>query len=823
MDNRIFKFGVAAITMLSSIHSSAYDFEADGIYYNITSMSNLEVGVTHRTGTTRNSSYTGEIVIPETVNYNNRTFTVTSIENFAMGGSSEGSEITHVVLPETIMKIGADAFYRCSTLENINFPVNLVQIDKYAFHKTSISEAILGNKLQIIGEYAFDTCSKLNKVVIGKNVTSIGSRAFSNCSSLWEVFFLTPTKPTGLNNYTFYNCHSGLEIYVPSESAYGLGKEYISFTDNDYIYSGKSHDIEWTNNLKAYKCTITEEEGKTEINAGEYTKNLKAVYSDGIDITVEIPYTYTIEKAPLTLTVTNMQREYGEANPSFSSSIEGFVNGENEQTIGATPIYECTATTKSNVGDYRILATLDAPNYNVTYKYGTLSVTQAPLLASVANATKIYGNANPAFTLSYSGLKNGETEPAWSVKPKFATLANQLSGVGEYVVTAADGVSSNYNVTAYNPGTLTVTKRDLTVKVSDCERLYGEVNPEFKISYSGFVNGDNESSLITKPTAECRAAKESDAGKYAISLTGGSSDNYNFIYQDGTLTVNPMTVGFKNTYNTVTFNDMSISSDSRYFNFIPEIVGPYDPDDFWLELWFMDKDSKYGNYVTTITSGEYAGKYVNTNSDRMMNAGKYIFNLKSKGTNPNVTANPAKAYVTVNRASTNLEWDNDSPITVEVGDKIDLGITYQADLWCSFNTDYDEDVIELTSEGATGNNPHWYATGLKEGETTLYFNITCRKNDMGFYDFSDSRTVSKRIKVEAKSSGIEDVDDDNANIRVSVVNHIVIIENKPTNAKVAVYNLQGTLVRETIDSTIDNLSNGIYILNVNGRTFKIAL
>ena len=138
----------------------------------------------------------------------------------------------------------------------------------------------------------------------------------------------------------------------------------------------------------------------------------------------------------------------------------------------------------------------------------------------------------------------------------------------------------------------------------------------------------------------------------------------------------------------------------------------------------------------SIVGGDYAGNYVNTNIDRPMWAGKYIFNLTSKGTNPNVIASPSRAYLTVNRASNNLEWDTEAPILLKVGEKVDLGIFYQADIWCTFNTDYDEELIELSSEGATSNNPHWFATGLKEGETTLYFGIECRKNDMGFYDFT---------------------------------------------------------------------------------------
>lgn len=524
----------------------------------------------------------------------------------------------------------------------------------------------------------------------------------------------------------------------------------------------------------------------------------------------------------MTLTVNDVQREYGDPNPAFTCEIAGFVNGENEQTLGSTPSYECEATQISKVGDYRILASLNAPNYEITYKYGTLSVIKAQLEATVLNTTKIYGNVNPDFSLSFSGLKNNETAPEWSEKPKFSTPATITSVVGEYEVKASDGVAVNYELTKYNPGKLTINKRDLTVKANNCERLYDEENPQFEISYIGFVNGDTDNSLIQKPIAECSATKASNVGTYPIVVTGGEAENYSFVYKDGSLKINPLTIGFKEVYNSVTYNDMSLSTSETYFNYIPEIVGPFSEDDFWIELWFLDNDNRYDQHVATINGGDYAGNYVNTNLDRPMWAGKYIFNLTSKGTNPNVVASPSRAYLTVNRTSINLEWNADSPIIVNVGEKIDLGIIYKADLWCTFNTDYNEELIEISSEGETGNNPHWFATGLKEGETTLYFGIECKKNDMGFYDFTDSRTLSKRIIVEP-SSGINEVVNESSLVYVSVSGGKVYVHNKEASELVKVYSIQGSIVTETTENEVHNLANGFYIVSIGGKSFKVKI
>ena len=397
------------------------------------------------------------------------------------------------------------AFQGCK-IQSINIPSSVTDIRTAAFAYSSLQNVIIPNSVSVIGKSAFYG-SSLKTLTLGANIKEISEKAFACCPSLIEVFCTATNPPKGLTISTFYRAHNAMEAYVPSSKIYGFGREYLTFPTNTFDYTGQSHIIEWTNNLKAYKCEIAESECQTDVNAGQYTKNLKAKYSNGIDLSVEIPYEYTINKAPLSLNVNDVQREYGDANPSFTSNITGFVNGENEQILGTTPEYECEATQKSKVGEYRILASLNAPNYEITYKYGTLTITKAPLTATVLDANKIYGSKNPEFSLSYVGLKNNEMTPEWIVMPKIVTSATAASKVGKYSITASEGTAVNYNVLKYNPGILTINKRDLTAKANDCERFYNEDNPQFKISYLGFVNGDSETALIHSAVAECSATK----------------------------------------------------------------------------------------------------------------------------------------------------------------------------------------------------------------------------------------------------------------------------------------------------------------------------
>ena len=813
--------------LLTGLHTFAYDFESNGLYYNIISQSKLEVEVTCETLNSgySKSPYEGDFIVPETVNYNNRTYTITKIGERAF---NKCVNLKSIVFPNSIIEINEYAFNECTSLTSITLPNTVKSIGHSAFINCSnLISVILGNSVETIDRRSFYGCSKIISIIIPKSVQTIEAEAFRGCSKLMEVFFLSALKPmisaggAWMSVYyerSFYNCHPALEQYVPSKEVYGFGTEYISFGEKTFQYTGMSPKVEWSNNLKAYNATLNVEEATFEKNAGTHTTNLIAKYSNGVDFEVEIPYTYEITKAPMTLTVNNCEREYGDDNPEFTCEATGFVDGESLNTLSSRPIYTCEATKRSNVGSYRILAELDAPNYEITYKYGTLNVKKAAMSLSVKNTERVYGNANPQLQFTYTGLKNGETVPDWTTYPTTKTNATKTSPCGVYTVTATGGVATNYDITQYIPGELTITKRELTVKANDCSKMYGDENPDFTLSYSGFANSDTKNSLTEQPTITCEATKDSNAGTYPIVVSGGDADNYYFTYKNGTLTIKPMTIGFKNQYNTVTYNDMEKSVTENWFEFVPEIAGDYNEDDFYLTVWALDSEGTYSQHETTISGGEYAGKYVNYSGPTTV--GKYIFNLKSKGTNPNVVAEPARAYLTVKQGSNNLVWKDDYTITVEVGKTVDLGISYNGDMYCTFNADYDKTKIKFVGQFANSNNPKWSVTGLQEGTTVLTFGITNRKNEWGNYNFSTPSTVSRTIKVVA-SSAVEDVN--YSNIKVYAENGNIVIEGANDGEKVEIYSVNGQCVYNGTETTIPVATKGMYIVRINGNTFKVML
>jgi hypothetical protein len=162
-------------------------------------------------------------------------------------------------------------------------------------------------------------------------------------------------------------------------------------------------------------------------------------------------------QAALIITAVNASRPYGSANPSFSFTTTGLVNGDTLATIGVAPVCSTTATSGSPVGSYPI--TCSGPsataNYSITYQQGTLNITPVPLAITANNAIKILDAPSPALTATYSGFVNGDTPSSLAGTLSCTSAATTTSPVGSYPINCS-GQSSNNYVIAYVAGTLNI-------------------------------------------------------------------------------------------------------------------------------------------------------------------------------------------------------------------------------------------------------------------------------------------------------------------------------------------------------------------------------
>ena len=238
--------------------SSAYDIEVkntDGvtIYYNYINNS-TDLAVVPWAYISNNHTYTGEVVIPKTVSYNGKTYSVTSIGYAAF---RDCSHLTSVTIPEGVTTIGREAFSGCSGLTSITIPSSVMNIDGYAFdycsgltkvivpdiakwchiffgisfgnissnplsyakhiysdENTEITELVIPDGVTNIYRYAFYGCTGLTNITIPNSVTSINESAFEGCLGLTNITI--PNSVTSIDESAFEGCLGLTSITIPN-------------------------------------------------------------------------------------------------------------------------------------------------------------------------------------------------------------------------------------------------------------------------------------------------------------------------------------------------------------------------------------------------------------------------------------------------------------------------------------------------------------------------------------------------------------------------------------------------------------------------------
>ena len=121
----------------------------------------------------------------------------------------------------------------------------------------------------------------------------------------------------------------------------------------------------------------------TKIPAGTHT--ITALYSgDANYVPTSATTSQIINKASLTVTADDKLRVAGQPNPVLTVSYSGFVNGDGPASLASPAAVFTSATPSSPAGSYPInVSGATSPNYAITFRDGTLTVTSPPPLPLV--------------------------------------------------------------------------------------------------------------------------------------------------------------------------------------------------------------------------------------------------------------------------------------------------------------------------------------------------------------------------------------------------------------------------------------------------------
>ena len=249
---------LTTLICMGSIHTNAHDFEVDGMYYNIVSISELTCEVTYRGSDYYDARFTyfGNITVPESVQYNGRTLKVVGVGDHAFDNydwwNKEKESITSISLPNSIEYLG-DYALAYNSFSDFEVPSSLKKIGKGAFHY-SVSEGVKRvyiNDLKAwceiefgdsqsspfaaymedsgidddgrpnttgIGRYHIGDFYINNElaehIIIPEDVKKVNKYAFVNIGSIKEIILTEAIE--AIEDFAFCNCTNLESIKIPS-------------------------------------------------------------------------------------------------------------------------------------------------------------------------------------------------------------------------------------------------------------------------------------------------------------------------------------------------------------------------------------------------------------------------------------------------------------------------------------------------------------------------------------------------------------------------------------------------------------------------------
>ncbi len=398
----------------------------------------------------------------------------------------------------------------------------------------------------------------------------------------YEVAFTVNSNPetelTEAGNYTVYYIVTA-ENHEPVEGSFGLNIQKntlvwsTEYSRGDWTYGGTATAettpvakfangtaasgiigtaaIEYFTDSSRTQAYVGSFDSATP--AGTYYVTVTVAGSEGNFDALVGEYSFTVERAALTITANDFNIVYNAEVPTYTAKIEGFVNGETADSLGLAAgthyVFDCNYAKGSPVDDYTITVkegSTEIPNYTVTYVAGTLTVTAQALsfeFGEMSDEYRTYNGSPIAYLITATGAVDGEEvdlaiyyqenggEPTTTVP----------TNAGTYTVTVDSATGDdNYQYSGWS-ATFTIRPREVDVAwtQTDTTFIYNgtEQDDGIAASYNLWIGGsESDSTASMTVTLTSGGDTFTNAGDYTFtaSFTSGSSGTtYGYLSADG--------------------------------------------------------------------------------------------------------------------------------------------------------------------------------------------------------------------------------------------------------------------------------------------------
>ena len=245
-----------------------------------------------------------------------------------------------------------------------------------------------------------------------------------------------------------------------------------------------------------------------------------------------------IEVLP-TITFADIGKTYGDVDFNLGATSNSAGTISYSIVAGGTGSASLSGTNNAtvNVGNAGTVTIRASQVANGIYSSGTkditLTIAKASLTATAEAKSKTYGDANPTFTIAYTGFTGSDTASVLDTAPTASSTADGTTNVGLATISASGGSDNNYTITHVN-GTLTISARPITVSVDiGLAKVIGGTDPAltYSVTVGTVVNGDTPTGALTRTAGEF-------PGTYPITigtLSYGSNYNVTFVGRDFTI------------------------------------------------------------------------------------------------------------------------------------------------------------------------------------------------------------------------------------------------------------------------------------------------